>query len=210
MILLCSATEFEIKPAIDWINTQKHSDIQTLITGVGSPATMFHLMKAIETQKPQMIIQAGIAGSFRKSLVNGSVVVVKSDQWCDLGIEDHEQFHSIFDMHFTNPNALPYTNRTIICDFPILSNINNIPRVKAVTSNTAHGNRSSITRLINKFNPDIETMEGAAAAYICAMENIPFLQLRAISNFVEPRNKNAWNIPLAKENLNHTLINILQ
>jgi len=44
-------------------------------------------------------------------------------------------------------------------------------------------------------------MEGATFFYICAIEKIPFLAIRAISNKVEPRNKKGWNIPLALNNL---------
>ena len=33
-------------------------------------------------------------------------------------------------------------------------------------------------------------MEGAALHYACIMEHIPFIQLRAVSNFVGERDKN--------------------
>jgi len=44
-------------------------------------------------------------------------------------------------------------------------------------------------------------MEGAAVFYVCSMEHIPFLQLRAISNRVELRNRRAWKMDLALANL---------
>ena len=44
-------------------------------------------------------------------------------------------------------------------------------------------------------------MEGATFFYICAREKIPFLSLRAISNKVEPGNRDAWDIQLALGNL---------
>jgi futalosine hydrolase len=52
-------------------------------------------------------------------------------------------------------------------------------------------------------------MEGAAVFYVCQMEKIPFLQLRAISNRVEKRNRNAWNIPLPLENLRRVVLLLL-
>ena len=52
-------------------------------------------------------------------------------------------------------------------------------------------------------------MEGAAFFYICSGEKIPFLALRSISNRVEPRNKNNWNIPLALDNLSEKLKEII-
>jgi futalosine hydrolase len=60
-----------------------------------------------------------------------------------------------------------------------------------------------------KFDADIETMEGAAFFYSCLQLKIPFLQIRAISNFVEPRDKSKWNIPLALENLSTEIFDFL-
>ncbi len=55
----------------------------------------------------------------------------------------------------------------------------------------------------------METMESAGVFYVCLMEKVNFLAIRAISNFVEPRNKEAWNIPLAIANLNRVLFEII-
>ena len=52
-----------------------------------------------------------------------------------------------------------------------------------------------------KYHPDIETMEGAAFFYVCSREKIPFMALRAVSNIVEPRDREKWNIELALANL---------
>ena len=81
--------------------------------------------------------------------------------------------------------------------------------VKAITVNTATGSETTRNRLMKKFNPDIETMEGATFFYICCREKIPFLALRAISNRVEPRDIKKWNIPLALNNLSEKLMEIL-
>jgi futalosine hydrolase len=52
-------------------------------------------------------------------------------------------------------------------------------------------------------------MEGAAFFYACARVELASIQLRAISNWVEPRNRDAWNIPLAISNLNQSLAQLL-
>jgi len=211
MILLVAATTFEIKPTIDLIEIQNlTSKIKIIISGVGSPATIYATMKSIAQEKPELLIQAGIAGSFKPEIKIGDVVIAKTEQWCDLGIEDHDEFHSLFDLQFTKPNELPYSNEKIECKYPKIQAIEQLRKVHAVTSNTTHGNHLNIDKIVKKWNPDIETMEGAAVAYICAMENIPFLQIRSISNIVEPRNREAWNIPLAIENLNKELLKTIQ
>ena len=45
-------------------------------------------------------------------------------------------------------------------------------------------------------------MEGAACFMVCEKFNIPCMQIRAISNKVEKRNKTIWDMPLAIKNLN--------
>jgi futalosine hydrolase len=52
-------------------------------------------------------------------------------------------------------------------------------------------------------------MEGAAFLFVCENERIPYVQIRAVSNYVEKRNRDAWNIPLALSNLSLKMIEIL-
>ena len=47
--------------------------------------------------------------------------------------------------------------------------------VRAITVNTATGSDATRDKLVKKYNPDIETMEGATFFYICRREKIPFL-----------------------------------
>jgi futalosine hydrolase len=49
-------------------------------------------------------------------------------------------------------------------------------------------------------------MEGAALHYVCLMENIPFLQIRSISNYAGQRNKAKWNFNDSIQNLNRELV----
>ena len=84
-----------------------------------------------------------------------------------------------------------------------------LPKAIGITVNKVHGISDSIAELETCFDADVESMEGGAAMYACAKENINFIEIRTISNKVEPRNRANWNIPLAIENLNQTLIAII-
>ena len=86
-----------------------------------------------------------------------------------------------------------------------LPGISTLREVSGITVNTVHGNEKSISGIIERLNPDIETMEGAAFFYVCEKEKQPCIQLRGISNYVEKRNREAWNIPLALKNLTATV-----
>jgi futalosine hydrolase len=61
-----------------------------------------------------------------------------------------------------------------------------------------------------KYKGAIENMEGAAVHYVCLKENIPFVQIRSISNYVGDRNKKNWKIKEAVANLNTELIRLVE
>ena len=52
---------------------------------------------------------------------------------------------------------------------------------------------------------DVETMEGAAFFEACLAADIPFAQVRAISNYVGETDHARWDIPLALKNLESAL-----
>ena len=60
-----------------------------------------------------------------------------------------------------------------------------------------------------RFNALCESMEGAAAAHICKLYNVPFLEVRGISNLVEDRQLARWDIPGAADAAQSTLIKII-
>ena len=53
-------------------------------------------------------------------------------------------------------------------------------------------------------------MEGGGLHYTCLQENIPFVQLRAISNDIGVRDKTKWDIRSAITNLNTRLTDLLE
>ena len=48
-----------------------------------------------------------------------------------------------------------------------------------------------------RFGALCENMEGAAAAHVCALYEVPFAELRAMSNIVEQRAREQWDLPRA-------------
>jgi futalosine hydrolase len=53
-------------------------------------------------------------------------------------------------------------------------------------------------------------MEGAAIFYVCLMENIPFAEIRSISNYAGEMDKSKWNIPLAIKILCETVEKVME
>ena len=198
-ILLLAATANEIEL---FINSYPNIDI--LVTGVGVPATMYQLQKKLHEEEYDFIIQAGIAGAFSTELELGQTVIVKQDAFGDLGTEEKHIFTPAAHAGLINGHDFPYADGWLM-------NMAGIPKqtilatVKSVTVNKVTDDIVQKQQLITAFNPQTETMEGAALHYVCLQEEIPFVQLRSISNYVGERDKRKWKIKEAFESLNTEL-----
>jgi futalosine hydrolase len=181
-------------------------DISLLVTGIGVMPAAWNLSRWLSYNgKPDLAINGGIAGSFRSDIANGSVVIPISDCFADYGIEDNDRFMTLAEAGLIDPDEFPFNDGIIPADSTCLERFPGIRQVRAITSGTASGSPATIRRLIEKYNPEIETMEGASFFYICKRESIPFFALRGISNFIEPRKRENWNIGLALRNLSANL-----
>lgn len=182
-----------------------------MVTGIGMTAMAYHLAKILGRKKYDLAINIGLAGSFKEEIAIGEVVNVMSDCFADLGAEDGSNFLTLAEIGLQKKNQFPFRNEKLINPgAKKYSDLKKRRPVNAITINTVHGNEKSIGSAVRKFNPDIESMEGAAFFYVCMLEKIPCIQLRAISNYVERRNKNKWNIPLALKNLDDVTFEFLK
>jgi futalosine hydrolase len=222
-ILIVAATRFEIRPLADkFAYVQKEDDnlahyqyrndkIDILITGMGMTPTAYHLGRQLPASNYDVVINAGICGSYSESHPVGKVVNVVEETFCELGAENNDHFISLFELGLMEPDDPPFRSGKLLNNStpkgPVLRKLD---RVKGITANTIHGNPETIRKLREQFNPDVESMEGAAFFYACLMSGVPFHQVRSISNFVEERDKSKWDIPLALANLNNTLFDILK
>jgi futalosine hydrolase len=202
-ILLLAATEQEIRPFID-----ANTGMDVLIAGVGLPSTMYHLQKRMQQIDYDLIIQPGIAGSFRQEIEPGETFWVKQDTFGDLGTEENGIFSSLFDSGLADKSGFPFTNGWLVNDCEITKKLK-LNAVNAVTVNKVSDSKLQEQQIIQQFNPDIESMEGAALHYICLQEDIPFLQIRSVSNFVGERDKSKWMMKEAIGNLNKELFSLV-
>jgi futalosine hydrolase len=201
-LLLVAATKAELNNVFELYKLQgenfiTHTKFDILITGVGMTATAFALGKYLNSNY-NLVVNLGIAGSFDQDIPLGSLVNIETDTFAELGAEDQDNFITI--------NQLGFGENTYAASYLY----HKLPKVKGITVNKVHGNVLSIAKTLNKFNPQTESMEGAAVFYACKMNNVPCLQVRAISNYVEPRNKENWQINLAINNLNNWIINFIE
>lgn len=200
-LLVVAATKAELGKVFEHFNLSDENFVQQdkfdiLITGVGMTATAFALGRYLNSIY-NLVLNVGIAGSFDKNIPLGSLVSINTDTFAELGAENHDEFITIDELGFGD-NTFKATYQ--IVDLSI---------VRGITVNKVHGNADSIAKIEQKFNTQTESMEGAAVFYACNTLQIPCAQVRSISNYVEPRNKENWQIGLAIKNLNHWLIEFL-
>ena len=184
-----------IAASSDEIIKESFPNSEILISGVGMVNTTFFLTKELCENQYDLVINMGVAGSFTDEIKVGDVVEVVEDHFSEIGFENGTEFKQFSDFEIeTNYSVEEKTH---------------LPKAKGITVNTVHGNEDSIAKIIGRFNPDVESMEGAAVFKVCKEFAVPCMQVRAISNKVEKRNKENWDLPLAIQSLNNAVVVII-
>jgi futalosine hydrolase len=170
---------------------------------------------------PALVLQVGVAGAFpgrgepRRPLV-GDVVLATEEIYSDTGSSSPEGWRSAAEL------GLPIarvegtdTGGRFVLDEGLLRAAVEIlerafserrpeerPAVFAgpcVTTSCITGTRVEAQAISRRWDPLAESMEGAAAAQICSLHRLPFLEVRGVSNLVVDRDRDSWEIPRAVE-----------
>jgi futalosine hydrolase len=221
-LLIVSATSLEIKPLLSALGKGrvlqnhvtrykfKHFQVDILITGVGMVPTAVYTSMVLGKYKYDAVINAGICGSFNRDIPIGKVLNITTDCLPETGAEDGEHFLSIIDLKLLDQDEFPFFGGKLINDSVFESSlINGLLIATGVTVNTVHGNAQNIEAFLARYAVDIESMEGAAFMYSCKMLKARFIQIRSVSNYIEDRDVSNWDIPLAVQNLNRFLLDLL-
>lgn len=167
-------------------------------TGVGPVAAAFHIQRLVSRLSPDAVVQAGIAGAYPGcGLEVGQTVQVVRERLADLGILIDGAFSDDFSTNEAIDN--PHT-------FPALP----FPRVAGFT--VSLGCSPLTDRLLAAYPADraaVESMEGFSLFYVCRQLNVPFLELRTVSNAVAPE-RDSWDLPLAFDRLAQALAAALE
>jgi futalosine hydrolase len=221
-LLIISATSIEIKPLINGLvkgrvlqhhvtrYRYKQYDIDLLITGVGMVPTAVFTSIVLGKYKYDVVFNVGICGSFNRDIPLGTVLNIASDCLPETGAEDGEHFLSLIDLKLLDQDEFPFNGGKLINDSIFDSNlINGLLIATGVTVNTVHGNSLNIDAFLKRQQVDIESMEGAAFMFSCKLHKNRHIQIRSVSNYIEDRDVSKWDIPLAVQNLNQFLFELL-
>jgi futalosine hydrolase len=213
-ILAAAATAMEVAPLVSRFDERlsapsrmtryahRGHEVDVLVTGVGMVATAAWCSRTLAETRYDGALNVGVCGSFDASIALGSVVHVVSDRVAELGAEGADRFLTVEDLQLLESSGEPFTRARLVNETPLSSAaLAALPRVDGITVNTVHGRDASIAAVRARFAPQVESMEGAAFMYACLIHGIRFAQVRAVSNIVEKRNRAAWQMPPALENL---------
>ncbi len=86
----------------------------------------------------------------------------------------------------------------------------NVKSGNFITVSMCSGTKGAGESQRTRFDGLCENMEGAAVAHICTMYDIPMVEIRGISNIIEDRDINRWNIEKSAANCNKTVLELIR
>ena len=219
-ILICAATKIELEPIYEALFKKKCDEnkicveefyniqLHFAITGIGIMPTIYNLLKLIQKSDYDVALNIGLAGSFNsKKITIGHTVNIVEEILGDFGVTDNENFKTVFEIGLLDKNTPPFKNGKLInpYNFEVAKNYVTHSNIRSLTVCNVSGEMEQIKFRRAKFKAEVENMEGAGFFYVMLNEQIPFMEVRAISNIIEPRNKENWNILKALSSLQETI-----
>ena len=197
-VLVLAATALEA-------NLLRSPAADLVIAGIGAVNTACALTRYLATHpRPSVVIQTGIAGAYVPANIPvGSVVLADTEIYGDLGVLTLDGWMPMEEIGIPlveaagdRPARFNY--------FPLDEAL--VARASAIAGSLVAQTGPFLTlsivtgvqmlgdELWERFGAICESMEGAAAAQVCAIHDVPFLEVRGISNQVEDRDRGKWKI----------------
>ncbi len=227
-LLLVSATELEsgtIQSELGGGKTVQHASKTVIVgdlcgwqctlihTGIGAVNAAHALTCQLERQTPALVIQFGIGGAYVPTGIPiRSVVLATEEVYGDVGVVTPEGWKPADEIGIPLVGGDPPHFNRFPLNPQLVSTAAEICGASCgvfVTVSQCSGLQAVGDALHTRFNALCESMEGAAAAHICTLYDVPFLEVRGISNLVEDRDPTRWDIPGASETAQSALIQII-
>ncbi|WP_261302526.1 futalosine hydrolase [Paenibacillus andongensis] len=171
------------------------SRFEFALAGVGVAAAAVN--GAIELAKAEydLIIIAGIAGGFVGQAEIGSLVVASEIIAADLGVELLDGFSSLDELGFGSTRVGVAADAAERVTAALLAAGLQAQMAPVLTVATATGTSATAAKLAARVpGAAAEAMEGFGIATAAQQRGVPVLEIRAISNAIGPRDRDAWRI----------------
>lgn len=175
-----------------------HPDLRVVPLGVGKVAAAVALAEWLrQVPEAKAVLLFGVAGAFparhrRTPPPVGlrGVCVVGSERFGDEGVETPDGFQDLQALGLGDCGPFPANPRLAQAAAERLG----APVVRGVTVSTCSGTDQRSEALVRRTAADVETMEGAAVAWVCRQAERPLLQVRAVSNWTGDRARGEWDL----------------
>jgi futalosine hydrolase len=173
----------------------------------------------LENHDIERLILFGIGGAYEQSGLDiGDIAIAETENYGDEGIitsngwkpmdfigipllKKEKEYYNSYKMD--SKLCLQAVIASKICGFNVRSG-------NFITVSMCSGTQLAGECLRTRFNGLCENMEGAAVAHICTMYDIPMVEIRGISNIIDERDINRWNIEKAAANCNKTVLELIR
>jgi futalosine hydrolase len=199
MYLIAAATEYEMKP---FLAECMPGGFSHLLTGIGPVETAVRLSSRLHAngEKVAGVINFGVAGAYihsdsRKGPGLLDICVADREVLGDLGVCLLERIEPFTGKHLRAPDSF-VVDQLLLARTRDILRANHIPHFCGtfVTVACASGTAERGRMLAEQHRGLCENMEGAAVARVCDAFNLPFLEIRCISNMVEDRDTSRWQL----------------
>ncbi|MFJ2739227.1 futalosine hydrolase [Streptomyces sp. NPDC087440] len=161
-----------------------------LAGGVGPAAAAASTARALATGSYGLVVSAGIGGGFAGRAPLASVVVADAIVAADLGAQTAEGYVPVTGLGFGTVEHLPPADLVRVTSEAAGAVTGTVLTVSTVTGTAARAAELSTRHP----GAAVEAMEGFGVAEAAALFGLPVLEIRAVSNAVGPRDRDAWRI----------------
>ena len=215
-ILVTAAEEQELnraKKALEAVKESRNveSEVDFRLTGIGSVQACHCVTRAIVGSMAagnpyDLVINIGIAGSYDfEEFPIGSAAVISREYFGDLGFGGSDGFTDLFQYGILDRDGFPYTDGALarkVLPYPQIEKVLEKYRPGAgITVQCVTGTPEKVEELKGPFAAHIESMAGAGVYYAALMEQVPFFELRTVSNAVGERDTSKWDSRAALDTL---------
>lgn len=195
-ILIMTAVEAERAAVLRGL--QAAEGVEVRLAGVGPASAAAQTAAALAAGRPRLVMSAGIGGGFPGVAGIGELVFADTITAADLGAETAEGFQSVDELGFGSSRLAADPAWTSRLAAAAAGAGLAVKRGPILTVSTATGTAETAAALAGR-NPGAagEAMEGYGVAVAAMLAGVPFVELRAVSNAVGPRDRAAWRIPEA-------------
>ncbi len=166
--------------------------------GVGAARAAMNFTRALMLgPPPDLVIAFGVCGAYPARLSSSdsglsvrSLCVVSREAFADEGIATDAGFITLPDLGLAGDAVFDADLATSARLAGSLA----APLVAGATVTTCSGSDVRGRELATRSGAAVETMEGAAIALVSARFGLPWIQLRAVSNWCGDRSRGAWDL----------------